>query len=114
MRTQTDIWTRLLRLLEVAEELRALLEQATPESEADILTLDAFVRAGLLCDITRSRVGLELLLPWMGPRTVRAARGEAEAHHRVDRDWGGQDVDWDLAGTAFRPARLDPVNLWPD
>ena len=43
LRTQTDLWTRLLLLLEVAEELRAVLEQATPESDAAILTLDAFV-----------------------------------------------------------------------
>jgi hypothetical protein len=69
LRTETHVWTRLLRLLEVVEELRDLLEQATPESEDDILTLDAFVNAGLLCDITRNRAGLEQLLPWMGPLT---------------------------------------------
>jgi hypothetical protein len=30
LRTETDVWARLLRMLEVAEELRDLLEQATP------------------------------------------------------------------------------------
>ena len=84
--SESDLWPRLLRLLEVVEELRDLLEQTDTHSEEDVLTLDAFANAGLLCDITRSRVGLERLLPWMGPRTVEAARGEVEVHDRVHKN----------------------------
>ncbi len=112
--TESDLWARLLGLLEVVEELRDLLEQTVPHSEEDVLTLDAFANTGLLCDITRNRAGLERLLPWMGPRTVQAARGEVAVHDRVHREWGGRDVSWESAGTACRFTDFDPVSLRPE
>ena len=113
LQTESELWARLLRLLEVVEELRDFLEQTVPHSQEDVVMLDAFANAGLVCDITRNRAGLERLLPSMGPRTIQAVRGEVAVHDRVHREWGGRDVAWESAGAAFRRADVDPAGLRP-
>ena len=59
-----------------------------------------FVASGILHDVTSNRTGLERLLPWMGPRTVEAARGEV-AYHAHSRQWSTDDVDWSRAGDQY-------------
>jgi hypothetical protein len=109
----TDIWPRIFAFLEVAEELIALLEAELGPEHEDVTVADAFVNAGILCDVTRNAAGLQELLPWMGPETTTAARCEVEIHEG-SRGWGAEELDWSVSGTLFVPnATLEPEEIHP-
>src|SRR5437660_1492270 len=59
----TDVWRRLLAFLEVVEGLWELMARDVSERHPDAVTVDAFANAGILCDVTRNREGLQALLP---------------------------------------------------
>ena len=110
-RVHADVWPRILAFLEVAEELAELL--STESQHEDATTAEGFVSSGILCDVTRNVAGLQELLPWMGPRTVAAARGEVECHGR-SRAGTYERVDWSVAGNRFVPlAGLQAEQLHP-
>ncbi|MGQ0803804.1 MAG: hypothetical protein ACT4PI_08075 [Actinomycetota bacterium] len=97
-----DVWPRILAFLEVAQELVALLEAELAPDHEDVMTVAVFGECGIVCDVTGSVVGLRELLPWMGPRTVAAARREVE-YHKNSRGWATEEVDWSGASSRFVP-----------
>ena len=107
-----DVWRRFLRVVEIVEEALDKLGD-DPEREEDASELHAFSTSGPVCDVTRSRPGLEQLLRWMGPKTVAAARAEVVAH-QLSRGWDESAIDWSSAGTDFSALLVDPQSLMPE
>ncbi len=107
----TGLWARLLRIVEALLLLEDAL-WADEQWDDDAAEVDAFVGAGMICDVTRTRGSLEALLPWMGPECVASARIEVAAHS-TSRGFSVEEVDWTDAGTRFVPLTLDPTDLAP-
>ena len=107
-----DVWVTVLALLEVVEEALDLVSAHDPSAD-DATLLYSFADAGILCEIGWNQAGAAALLPYMGSRTARALRADLAYHDRIQREWGGHDLDWRIAGTLFRPLRLQPADLLP-
>ena len=105
-----QVWPRLLQVAEIALAIEDLLTDN--ERPDDATTVNGFAEAGIICDITQTVVGLERLLPWMGPLSVDAARGEV-ALHSTSRGFAHDDVDWANAGTEFQPLDVLAPSLLP-
>lgn len=101
----------LFRLIEVLLLVEDVL-WADEHRHDDAAEVGAFARAGIICDVTRTRESLETLLPWMGPECVACSRDEVAAHS-TSRGFAVDDVDWAIAGTRFIPLDLDPTGLAP-
>ena len=102
----------MLTLVELVEEAMQIIAEDPARSE-DASELGAFSTAGILCDVTRSPMGLQRLLPMMGPLSLDACRPEVDVHH-ASRGFDASAVDWSSAGSVFRPHGLDPTAILPD
>jgi hypothetical protein len=104
LRLGTDIWPRILRFVELAEELLTLLEAELGDEHTDFIEVDAFANCGILHDLTHNAAGFQELLPWMGPETTAAARCEIEIHESA-RGWGPDELDWSATSARFVPIK---------
>ena len=96
------------------EVLQHTLDRIAEEAgwNDDFYEIEAFVNATIVCDISRTKAGLEMLLPYMGPRTVDSARREVTGH-ASSRGFAEAEVDWRFATTRFVPLDIDPRSLLP-
>jgi hypothetical protein len=108
----SDVWTRVLSLLEVVVTGASWLEAQEGSGTDDVTLLWAFAETGIVCDVTRNLTGLQALLPRMGELTVEAARREVRAHSE-SRGFGETVVDWDRGSTEHARAAIDPAWLLP-
>ena len=108
-----EVWVRVLSLIEVVEEAIEIVGRIEGERSDDATVLYAFANAGILCNVGWNRDGLSSLLRFMGPRTAVAARHDIAYHGRVEREWGGHDVDWSSATSDFRSLPITPNDMMP-
>ncbi|MCU1418346.1 MAG: hypothetical protein JWP32_2520 [Schumannella sp.] len=106
-----DFWSRVLTLVELVEEAMATIAD-DPERSDDASELYAFTTAGVLCDVTRTPMGLQRLLPMMGPLSVAACREEVGVHVS-SRGFGADAVNWSTGGSAFHRHVAKPAEILP-
>ena len=108
---ETGVWQRILKLVEWILRAAEVLRTDGGDDD-DLVVLGSFTEAGVLCDLTRNRDGLERLTPWMGPAAIIAARREVEAHQH-SRGWDCEAVDWSSSAAAFDDDIPDLRKLYP-